>query len=61
MLDLIVLDSHLKSKDQKNFLDEMFQDASCYAKKDAEKIPSALSKDSNEESIVDVDKPNNID
>jgi len=50
-----------ESKDQKNFLDEMFQDASCYAKKDAEKNSfDTVEKDSNEESVVDVEKPNNI-
>jgi hypothetical protein len=50
-----------ESKDQKNFLDEMFQDASCYAKKDAEKNSfDVVEKDSNEESVVDIEKPNNI-
>jgi len=67
------------SPNQKNFLDEMFQDASCYAKKDTEKnsvdsdesvkseLPSPPSEiildsdeDSNEESVVKVEKPNNI-
>ena len=39
----------------------MFQDASCYAKKDAEKNSfDVVEKDSNEESVVDVEKPNNI-
>jgi len=50
-----------ESKDQKNFLDEMFQDASCYAKKDAEKNSfDVVEKDSNEESVVDINKENNI-
>ena len=50
-----------ESKDQKNFLDEMFQDASCYAKKDVEKNSfDVVEKDSNEESVIDVDTPNNI-
>ena len=50
-----------ESKDQKNFLDEMFQDASCYAKKDAEKNSfDVVEKDSNEESVVNIEKPNNI-
>tara|TARA_E500000331_G_scaffold197664_1_gene189924 strand:+ start:348 stop:1904 length:1557 start_codon:yes stop_codon:yes gene_type:complete len=48
-------------KDQKNFLDEMFQDASCYATKDTEKNSfDVVEKDSNEESVVKVEKPNNI-
>ena len=53
---------------QMNFDEEMFQDASCYATKknsfDQEKISSDVvgkdSKDSNEESVIDVKKPNNI-
>ena len=50
-----------ESKDQKNFLDEMFQDASCYVKKDTEKNSfDVVEKDSNEESVVEVEKPNNI-
>jgi hypothetical protein len=50
-----------ESKDQKNFLDEMFQDASCYAKKDAEKNSfDKVENQSNEESVVKVEKPNNI-
>ena len=68
-----------ESKDQKNFLDEMFQDASCYATKNTEKnsfdsnesdkseLPDPPSeiildsdKDSNEESVVKVETPNNI-
>ena len=53
-----------ESKDQKNFLDEMFQDASCYATKNTEKnsfdVVEKDSKDSNEESVVEVEKPNNI-
>ena len=68
-----------ESTDQKNFLDEMFQDASCYATKDTEKNsfdsdesgkselplpPSEIvldsDKDSNEESVVTVEKTNNI-
>jgi hypothetical protein len=39
----------------------MFQDASCYTKKNAEKNSfDVVDKDSNEESVVKVDKPNNI-
>jgi hypothetical protein len=68
-----------ESKDQNNFLDEMFQDASCYATKNTEKnsfdynesdkseLPDPPSeiildsdKDSNEESVVKVETPNNI-
>jgi hypothetical protein len=50
-----------ESKDQKNFLDEMFQDASCYATKDTEKNSfDVVEKDSNEESVVKVETPNNI-
>ena len=50
-----------ESKDQKNFLDEMFQDASCYASKSSEKNSfDVVEKNSNEESVVDVEKPNNI-
>ena len=68
-----------ESSDQKNFLDEMFQDASCYATKDTEKnsfdsnesekseLPAPPSEiildsneDSNEESVVKVEKTNNI-
>jgi len=50
-----------ESKDQKNFLDEMFQDVSCYVKKDTEKNSfDVVDKDSNEESVVEVEKPNNI-
>lgn len=50
-----------ESKDQKNFLDEMFQDASCYASKSSEKNSfDIVEKDSNEESVIDVEKPNNI-
>jgi hypothetical protein len=68
-----------ESKDQKNFLDEMFQDASCYAKNNTEKnsfdsnesdkseLPDPPSEiildsdnDSNEESVVKVETPNNI-
>jgi hypothetical protein len=68
-----------ESNDQKNFLDEMFQDASCYAKNNTEKksvdsnesgksklpdTPSEIilnsDKDSNEESVVKVETPNNI-
>ena len=53
---------------QMNFDEEMLQDASCYATKknsfDQEKISSDVvgkdSKDSNEESVIDVKKPNNI-
>ena len=50
-----------ESKDQKNFLEEMFQDASCYATKNTEKNSfDVVEKDSNEESVVEVEKPNNI-
>ncbi len=50
-----------ESKDQKNFLDEMFQDASCYAKNNAEKNSfDKVENQSNEESIVNVETPNNI-
>ena len=50
---------------QMNFDEEMFQDASCYATKknsfDQEKISSdVVGQDSNEESVIDVKKPNNI-
>ena len=39
----------------------MFQDASCYVKKDTEKNSfDVVEKDSNEESVVEVEKPNNI-
>ena len=39
----------------------MFQDASCYAKKNTEKNSfDVVEKDSNEESVVNVEKPNNI-
>ena len=50
-----------ESKDQKNFLDEMFQDASCYAKNNTEKNSfDKVENQSNEESVVKVEKPNNI-
>jgi hypothetical protein len=50
-----------ESSDQKNFLDEMFQDASCYAKNDAEKNSfDKVENNSNEESVVDVNKSSNI-
>ena len=50
-----------ESKNQKNFLDEMFQDASCYAKSNTEKNSlDVVEKDSNEESVVNVETPNNI-
>jgi len=50
-----------ESDDQKNFLEEMFQDASCYAKNNTEKNSfDVVEKDSNEESVIEVDKPNNI-
>ena len=50
-----------ESKDQKNFLDEMFQDASCYAKNNTEKNSfDKVENHSNEESVVKVEKPNNI-
>jgi len=50
-----------ESKNQKNFLDEMFQDASCYAKKNTEKNSfDKVETHSNEESVVKVETPNNI-
>jgi hypothetical protein len=53
-----------ESEGQKNFLDEMFQDTSCYAKNTTEKKSSDVvghdSKESNEESIVKIEKPDNI-
>ena len=50
-----------ESNDQKNFLDEMFQDASCYAKNNTEKNSfDKVENQSNEESVVRVEKPNNI-
>ena len=50
-----------ESKDQKNFLDEMFQDASCYAKNNTEKNSfDKVENHSNEESVVKVETPNNI-
>ena len=50
-----------ESSDQKNFLDEMFQDASCYASKSSEKNSfDKVENHSNEESVVKVEKPNNI-
>ena len=50
-----------ESKDQKNFLDEMFQDASCYAKNNTEKNSfDKVETQSNEESVVKVKTPNNI-
>jgi hypothetical protein len=50
-----------ESSDQKNFLDEMFQDASCYAKNNTEKNSfDKVENHSNEESVVKVEKPNNI-
>ena len=42
-------------------MEDMFQDASCYASKSSEKNSfDVVEKDSNEESVVDVEKPNNI-
>lgn len=50
-----------ESDDQKNFLEEMFQDASCYAKNNTEKNSfDKVENQSNEESIVKVETPNNI-
>jgi len=50
-----------ESSDQKNFLDEMFQDASCYAKNNTEKNSfDKVETQSNEESVVKVETPNNI-
>jgi len=50
-----------ESPDQKKFLDEMFQTASCYATGDTEKNSfDKVEKDSNEESVVNVEKPSNI-
>ncbi len=50
-----------ESSDQKKFLDEMFQDASCYAKNNTEKNSfDEVENHSNEESVVKVEKPNNI-
>jgi hypothetical protein len=51
----------IESKNQKNFLDEMFQDASCYAKKNTEKNSfDKVENHSNEESVVKVETSNNI-
>lgn len=36
-IDIEMINSMYNNPEQKNFLDEMFQDASCYAKKDTEK------------------------
>ena len=42
-------------------MEDMFQDASCYASKSSEKNSfDVVEKDSNEERVVDVEKPNNI-
>lgn len=50
-----------ESDDQKNFLEEMFQDASCYAKNNTEENSfDKVENQSNEESIVKVETPNNI-
>ena len=50
-----------ETSDQKNFLDEMFQDASCYAKNNTEKNSfDKVENQSNEESVVKVETPNNI-
>ena len=50
-----------ESTEQKNFLDEMFQDASCYAKNNTEKNSfDKVENHSNEESVVKVETPNNI-
>lgn len=50
-----------ESTEQKNFLDEMFQDASCYAKNTTEKNSfDKVENHSNEESVVKVETPNNI-
>jgi hypothetical protein len=50
-----------ESKNQKNFLDEMFQDASCYAKRNTEKNSfDKVENHSNEESVVKVETPSNI-
>jgi len=50
-----------ESTEQRNFLDEMFQDASCYAKNNTEKNSfDKVENHSNEESVVKVETPNNI-
>ena len=48
-------------ENQLSFVDEMFQDASCYASVNSEKNSlDVVEKDSNEESVVNVETPNNI-
>ncbi len=50
-----------ESKNQKNFLDEMFQDASCYANMNSEKNSfDKVENHSNEESVVKIENPSNI-
>lgn len=50
-----------ENKNQTNFVEEMFQDASCYAKKSSEKNSfDKIENQSNEESVVKVEKQNNI-
>ena len=50
-----------ENKNQTNFVEEMFQDASCYAKKDTEKNSfDKVENPSNEESVVKVENPSNI-
>jgi hypothetical protein len=46
---------------QTSFMEDMFQDTSCYAKKSSEKNSfDVVEKDSNEETVIDVERPNNI-
>ena len=63
-LDHAGFDANCKRKEDKkqtNFVEEMFQDASCYASKSSEKNSfDKVENHSNEESIVKVEKPNNI-
>ena len=63
-LDHAGFDANCKRKEDKNqtnFIEDMFQDASCYATKSSEKNSfDVVEKDSNEESVVKVEKPNNI-
>ena len=51
----------IEDPNQTNFIEDMFQDASCYATKSSEKNSfDVVEKDSNEESVVKIEKPNNI-
>ena len=51
----------LEDPNQTNFIEDMFQDASCYATKSSKKNSfDVVGKDSNEESVIDFDTPSNI-